>query len=619
VEQARWEDTDRKSMSSQTPIQHATPPTIRPQGSSDAAAEAPERKRLVLGYLLALGRWRLALLAALSAVTGLAEAAVLAIVAQVAAALATKLNVVELHLGVTSVHVSIQTLLIAGGAIAAIRLILLVPASSLAARISADAQAMIRGRLVQAFLRASWAVKSADREGRFQELMTNQVSSATAGVVQTTYVLTYLFSFVVLVGSALVASPAAAGIVAAACVLLFAALRPLTRAGGRAADELSISLLDHAGGVSEATRLAEETQVFGVTRAQEARLQQLIERARRLFFDTQFNLRLVPNIYQSAVYLLLFGGLALIYTVDRSGLASLGVVVLLLVRAGTYGNQAQNSYQVVRQTGPFIERLEEAIERYDEGASMSGSEPFKTLEALAFQDASYSYGERAQAPVLSDITFDVKAGETIGIIGPSGAGKSTLAQLLLRLRKPDTGQYLVNGVPAHRLRWGDWARLVAFVPQTPQLIHASVAENIRYFREVDQDDVERAAKLAGIHSDILEWSDAYDTIVGPRAAAVSVGQAQRICLARALALRPQMLVLDEPTSALDPTSERLIQASLTALRGSLTLFVIAHRLSTIDICDRVVVIVGGRLDAVEAFEDLSARNAYFRSAAHGVG
>jgi ABC-type multidrug transport system fused ATPase/permease subunit len=490
-------------MSSQTPIQHATPPTTQPQEQSGAAAEAPERKWLVLRYLLALGRWRLALLSALSVVTGLAEAAVLAIVAQVAAALATKLNVVELHLGVTSVHVSIRTLLILGGAIAAIRLILLVPASSLAARISADAQAMIRERLVQAFLRASWAVKSADREGRFQELMTNQVSSATAGVVQTTYVLTYVFSFVVLVGSALVASPEAAGIVAGACVLLFAALRPMTRAGGRAADELSVSLLDHAGGVSEATRLAEETQVFGVARAQEARLQQLIERARRFFFDTQFNLRLVPNIYQSAVYLLLFGGLALIYTVDRSGLASLGVVVLLLVRAGTYGNQAQNSYQVVRQTGPFIERLEEAIERYDEGAVTSGSEPFEKLEVLGFQDASYSYGERAEAPALSDITFEVKAGETIGVIGPSGAGKSTLAQLLLRLREPDTGQYLVNGVPAHRLRWEDWARLVAFVPQTPQLIHASVAENIRYFREVDQDDVERDSKLDGIHDDIV--------------------------------------------------------------------------------------------------------------------
>src|SRR5690349_7982381 len=117
-------------MSSQTPLQNATPPTAQPQEQASAAAEAPERKWLVLRYLLALGRWRLALLAALSLATGLAEAAVLAIVAQVAAALATRLNVVEVHLGVGSVHVSIRTLLIVGGAIAAIRLILLIPASS---------------------------------------------------------------------------------------------------------------------------------------------------------------------------------------------------------------------------------------------------------------------------------------------------------------------------------------------------------------------------------------------------------------------------------------------------------------------------------------------------------
>ena len=216
--------------------------------------------------------------------------------------------------------------------------------------------------------------------------------------------------------------------------------------------------------------------------------------------------------------------------------------------------------------------------------------------------------------MLSDFTFDVPAGETLGIIGPSGAGKSTLAQLLLRLREPDSGEYLVNGTPARSLSWADWARLVAYVPQTPQLIYASVADNIRYFRDVPQEDVERAARWRGIHDDVLAWSDGYETVVGPRAAAVSVGQAQRICLARALALRPQILVLDEPTSALDPTSERLIQTSLTALRGSLTLFVIAHRLSTLDICDRVMVVVDGRLDAIEAFADLSERNAYYRSA-----
>jgi ABC-type multidrug transport system fused ATPase/permease subunit len=609
--------TNRESMRSQTEFQYVTPQTPEPEETSGAAAEAPPRRKwLVLSYLFALGWRRPALLAALSAVVGLAEAAMLAIVAQVAAALAAKRDFVEAHLGVVSGHVSIRTLLIAGGTLAAVRLILLIPVSSLAARIAADSQAMMRERLVQAFLRASWSVKSTDREGRFQELMTNQVGAATTGVVQTTYALTYVLSFVVFVVSALIVSPQAAGIVLVACLLLFAALRPLSQAGSRAAQALSVTLLEHAGGVSEASRLAEETQVFGVTSAQSARLQRLIEHARQLLFRTQFIVRLVPNIYQSAVYLLLFGGLALIYAVDRSGLASLGAVALLLVRAASYGNMAQNSYQSVRQAQPFVERLEATAERYDDAAWPAGSEPFEALEFLAFQDVSYSYDEGTQT--LSDITFDVRAGETIGIIGPSGAGKSTLAQLLLRLREPDTGQYLVNAVPAHSLRRDDWARLVAYVPQTPQLIYASVNENIRYYRDVAQEEVERAAELAGIHGDIITWSNGYDTIVGPRAAAVSVGQAQRICLARALALRPRILVLDEPTSALDPTSERLIQESLTALRGSLTLFVIAHRLSTLDICDRVIVLVGGRLDAVEALEDLELRNAYYGRAKHGV-
>ena len=401
-------------------------------------------------YLFALGWRRPALLAVLSAVTGLAEAAMLALVAQVAAALATKRNVVETHFAVASGHVSIQTLVIAGGVLAAVRLILFIPASSLAARITADSQAMMRKRLVETFLRASWAVKATDREGRFQELMTNQVGAATTGIVQLTYALTYLFSFVVLVVSALLVSPAAAGIVVTACVLLFAALRPLSRAGSRAAQALSTTLLEHAGGVSEATRLAEETQVFGVKSAQNARLQQLIEHARVLFFRTQFNLRLVPNLYQSAVYLILFGGLGLIYAVDRSGLASLGVVVLLLVRAGTYGNQAQNAYQSVRQATPFLERVEDAAERYERAASPAGSEPFQAFESLTFRGVSYSYDQRKET--LSEITFEVSAGETIGVIGPSGAGKSPLAQLLLRLREPEADQYLVNGIPAHSRR-----------------------------------------------------------------------------------------------------------------------------------------------------------------------
>jgi ABC-type multidrug transport system fused ATPase/permease subunit len=234
------------------------------------------------------------------------------------------------------------------------------------------------------------------------------------------------------------------------------------------------------------------------------------------------------------------------------------------------------------------------------------------VRTLVFEDVSFAY--EAGRPVLSEVSFEVAGGEAIGIVGPSGAGKSTLAQILLRLRAPDLGRYLLNGIPAEEFTSDDWHRQVAFVPQEPRLLHASVADNIRYFRNLDDDAVERAARLAAIHDEIVKWPSSYETIVGPRVDAVSGGQQQRICLARALAARPEVLVLDEPTSALDPHSESLIHSSLAALKGELTLFVVAHRMSTAEICGRVMVIVDGRLEAFDTAALLRGTSPYYRSA-----
>ena len=224
----------------------------------------------------------------------------------------------------------------------------------------------------------------------------------------------------------------------------------------------------------------------------------------------------------------------------------------------------------------------------------------------------------AGRPVLSDISFEAHGSEAVGVIGPSGAGKSTLVQILLNLRTPDEGRYLINGVPVQQFRQDDWYARVAYVPQEPRLVHASVAENIRYFRDLDDDAVVRGAQLARIHEDIESWPNGYETIVGPRADAVSGGQQQRICLARALAAQPEILILDEPTSALDPRSEALIQESLTALKHKVTLFIIAHRMSTLDICDRVMVILDGHLDAFDTLALLAKTNPYYRSASTSV-
>ena len=337
-----------------------------------------------------------------------------------------------------------------------------------------------------------------------------------------------------------------------------------------------------------------------------------VAHARRLFLTTQVLAKLIPNLFQSLIYVLFVVGLFGIYESGTGHAAALGAVFLLLVRAAQYGQQSQASYQGLSQSLPFIERTQDAARRYAQSAPPQGHVPLRLVRTLAFEDVGYAY--RPQRPVLSGVTFEVARGETVGVVGPSGAGKSTLVQILLQLRSPDHGRYLVNGAPAGDFARADWQRLVAYVPQEPRLIHASVADNIRYFRPISDKDVEHAARLARIHDDVVKWPAGYQTVVGPRADAVSGGQQQRICLARALAARPEVLVLDEPTSALDPQSEALIQESLTALKHELTLFIVAHRMLTLDICDRVMVVVDGRLVGFDTAELLESENAYYRSA-----
>jgi ABC-type multidrug transport system fused ATPase/permease subunit len=558
-------------------------------------------------------RRRLVIALAVSSIfSGFTEAGILALVAQVAATLVTGAKEVQVDIGPVHAHASVEALIALALGLTLVRLAFQVPISVLPARIAADVQATLRRRLFDAFSRASWEAQSRDLEGHLQEIMTSQVISATSGALQASSLLTSLFTFLVLMISALALNALAAAVVLLVAVSLFGALRPLNAIGVRHARALSQAQMEYAGGISEANRVAEETQVFGVAAAQRSRLESLIGAAQSLFFRTQLFGKLSPNLYQSLIYLMLVGGLAALYSAGRGHAVSLGAVILLLVRAGTNGQQMLGSYQALRQSLPYIERLQEAERRYAESKPAEGHLPLVAVQTIAFEHVSFSY--RPERPVLDDISFEVQRGEAVGIVGPSGAGKSTLVQVLLQLRSPGEGRYLVNRTPAEDFARADWHRLVAYVPQEPRLVHASVADNIRYFRDLDDEAVERAARLARIHEDVVGWRDGYETIVGPRADAVSGGQQQRICLARALAARPEVLVLDEPTSALDPHSEKLIQESLTALKQDLTLFVVAHRMSTLDMCDRVMVVVGGELAGFDTIDLLQVDNAYYRSA-----
>lgn len=566
--------------------------------------------------LLGERRGSIVVLAISAVLSGFAEAGILAIVAEVAATLVNGVARVHIEVGPLDMSASVGGLLAIALVLAVIRIALQVSISFLPARIAAEVQGNLRRRMFAAFTDAGWEMQSRDREGHLQEIMTSQIMQVSQGAFQAATLIPWLFTFAVLVLSALVLNVAAAIIVLVAAVVLFFLLRPINAIGARHARSLSEAQLSYAGGIGETNRVAEETHVFGVAVAQRDRIGKFIFRAEDLFLRTQFISRLIPNVYQSLVYLVLVGGLLVLYETGSGHVGALGAVVLILVRAGLYGQQIQGSYTVVRQTVPFVERVEEAERRYAASRPMAGQVQMPKLHTLTFEDVSFAY-QRGR-PVLSGIDFEVAGGEAVGVIGPSGAGKSTLVQILLNLRAPDSGRYLFDGIPVGQLRQDEWHARVAYVPQEPRLVHASVAENIRYFRDLDDAAVVRAARLARIHDDIESWPNGYETVVGPRADAVSGGQQQRLCLARALAAQPEILVLDEPTSSLDPRSEALIQESLTALTHHVTLFIVAHRMSTLDVCDRVMVVLDGELDAFDTLALLASSNPYYRSASTSV-
>jgi ABC-type multidrug transport system fused ATPase/permease subunit len=213
------------------------------------------------------------------------------------------------------------------------------------------------------------------------------------------------------------------------------------------------------------------------------------------------------------------------------------------------------------------------------------------------------------------VCFSIRRGEIIGIIGPSGAGKSTLVQLLLGLREPTSGSVFVNGVPLTDVDRSSWTRLVSFVPQDAHLSTGTVAANIRFFRDdIEVADIQGALDRANLSSDVDKLADGWKTHLGERGLQLSGGQRQRMSIARALAGKPQLLILDEPTSSLDVWSESMIRSTVAGLKGDVTVIVIAHRLSTLDMCDRLMVIEGGHLTAFDSPERLRGDSDFYRNA-----
>jgi ATP-binding cassette subfamily B protein len=224
------------------------------------------------------------------------------------------------------------------------------------------------------------------------------------------------------------------------------------------------------------------------------------------------------------------------------------------------------------------------------------------------------FGHEGDHAVLDGLDLHVAPGESMALVGATGSGKSTVAGLLARLYDPEDGCVLIDGHDLRTLRLADVRRVVALVFEETFLFSESVRENIRVGRpDANDEDVRRAAELAGAAEFVANLPDGYDTILGERGFSLSGGQRQRVAIARAILADPAVLVLDDATSAVDATKEHEIRAKLAEVMQGRTTLVIAHRPATIALADRAAVLEGGRIVEQGSHDELIARSPRYRA------
>jgi ABC-type multidrug transport system fused ATPase/permease subunit len=320
----------------------------------------------------------------------------------------------------------------------------------------------------------------------------------------------------------------------------------------------------------------------------------------------------------SIALLILFGGRAVIegsLTVGDFALFQLYLIQLVWPMQG-FGMVIDQGQRALAS----CERIFEILDERPEVEAPQHPKPFPDhAPGVEFRDVSFSYDGES---VLNGVNLKVEPGETVAVVGATGSGKTTLLSLVSRFYDPGSGEVLVGGTDVRELDLDELRRGVGVVPQETFLFSETVRDNITFGNpDATDEEVEGAAKVAGIHGQISGFPDGYDTMVGEWGITLSGGQKQRVAIARALVKDPSILILDDATSSVDAETEKSIQE---ALRGTLkassgrTTFIVAHRLSTILLADRVVVLEGGRV-VEEGTHDELLRHGGRYSAMYGEG
>ena len=304
----------------------------------------------------------------------------------------------------------------------------------------------------------------------------------------------------------------------------------------------------------------------------------------------------LPRLYLEAISFSLVAFI-IVYLVIKAGhniaaaLPILSVFVLGLYRLMPSVNRIYTSYNNILYHLKALEKIHSDLLYAPEDL---GDEEVEFKKEIKLKNVSFEY--KKNKPILKDINLTIKKGEKVGIIGESGSGKSTLIDLIIGLYKPKNGKILIDEKELNEKNMKSWRKKIGYIPQHIYLFEGTIAENVAFGEEIDEEKVKKSLKMANLLDFLEKEHEGIYTKVGENGVKLSGGQKQRVAIARALYNDPEILILDEATSALDNETENKIMDEIYKIGKDKTMIVVAHRLSTLDRCTRIIKLEKGKID-----------------------